>query len=54
MGGTSGLWVDVPGQGQEGQVEQLREHYLRLGVPSQYLTDQMIGKLMQTRRQSED
>ena len=61
----TGLWVDVPAQpesasrspGLERQVERLRAHYLQMGVPHSYLTDQMIWKLMQARggqSQSED
>ena len=53
----TGLWVDVPSQpespstssGLARQVERLRAHYLQMGVPQDYLTDQMIWKLMQAR-----
>ena len=48
----TGLWVDVPAEPSPGvgrQVEMLRAHYLKMGVPHSYLTDQMIWKLMQAR-----
>ena len=53
----TGLWVDVPPQpespssssGLARQVQRLRAHYLKMGVPQDYLTDQMIWKLMQAR-----
>ena len=53
----TGLWVDVPPQpespsassGLARQVARLRAHYLKMGVPQDYLTDQMIWKLMQAR-----
>ena len=59
----TGVLVDVPAQPEsprtfpsfERQVERLRAHYLKMGVPSDYLTDQMIWKLMQARAgQSDD
>ena len=59
----TGLWVDVlpepespsSSPGLERQVQRLRAHYLQMGVPRSYLTDQMIWKLMQARGgQSDD
>ena len=52
----TGLWVDVSTEpGLEGQVQRLRAQYLQMGVPRNYLTDQMIWKLMQARGgQSDD
>ena len=59
----TGLWVDVPAEPESAssspglgrQVERLRAHYLKMGVPHNYLTDQMIWKLMQARGgQTED
>lgn len=58
----TGLWVDVPTQpespssssGLERQVQRLRAHYLKMGVPQDYLTNQMIWKLMQARGAQSD
>ena len=56
------LWVDVPKEPElannsaealRREVQTLREHYLRMGVPQDYLTDNMIWKLMQARGQTE-
>ena len=58
----TGLWVDVPTQPEpvsssaeavRQELEDVREHYVRMGVPRSYLTDQMIWKLMQARGQTE-
>ena len=58
----TGLWVDVPTQPEPVsssaepvrlELEDVREHYVRMGVPRSYLTDQMIWKLMQARGQTE-